>query len=88
MAAADRWVRWREAQGLNQLDAAKKAGFPQGSLSLIERGRKTPTLEQAVRIHALTKWSDYEVTPEMWAKDAATKKAAEDKSRTKKRKAA
>ncbi len=59
---AERLRAWREASGLSQGQAAKRVGASQGAWSAWEAGRKRPSIEQIVKLAAITASSEHAVT--------------------------
>lgn len=57
--------QWRDARGLNQSDAADALGLSQAALSDYENGRKSPSVDRALRIAELTEGA---VPVESWRK--------------------
>ncbi len=53
---------WREACGLSQAAASRRAAASQGAWSAWETGHKRPSIEQIVKLAALTASSEHAVT--------------------------
>lgn len=76
--AVKRLHDWLEAKNLSQRDFSKLINIRQSWLSLLLRGKKIPTLRQAVEIEKATKGY---IRPENWL----TEQIQEDKNDTKKK---